>query len=127
MFVLVIAIFGICWLPYHVYFIYSFHDQSIVRYDEHNSAACWLPYHVYFIYSFHDQSIVRYDEHNSAGCPTMSTSSTHFMIRALTGTMNIIVRQLSNICWLPYHVYFIYSFHDQSIVRCDEQNSPAII
>ena len=31
MFVIVIVIFGICWLPYHVYFIYSFHDQSIVR------------------------------------------------------------------------------------------------
>jgi hypothetical protein len=42
MFVLVIAIFGICWLPYHVYFIYSFHDQSIVRYDEHNSPADML-------------------------------------------------------------------------------------
>ena len=32
MFVAVIVIFGICWLPYHVYFIYSYHDPTITRY-----------------------------------------------------------------------------------------------
>ena len=31
MFVFVIGIFGICWLPYHVYFIYSYHDPDITR------------------------------------------------------------------------------------------------
>jgi hypothetical protein len=70
MFVLVIAIFGICWLPYHVYFIYSFHDQSIVRYDEHNSPADTL-----FML---------------AALPHL-LRLLGFMIRALSGKLNIIV------------------------------------
>ena len=39
MFVVIISVFGVCWLPYHVYFIYSYHQPSIMA----------LPYikHVY--------------------------------------------------------------------------------
>jgi hypothetical protein len=31
MFVFVIVLFGICWLPYNVYFIYIFHDNTIIK------------------------------------------------------------------------------------------------
>ena len=31
MFVFMIILFGICWLPYHVYFIYSYHNPEIMR------------------------------------------------------------------------------------------------
>ena len=39
MFVVIISVFGVCWLPYHVYFIYSYHQPTIMA----------LPYikHVY--------------------------------------------------------------------------------
>lgn len=30
MFIIIVVIFGVCWLPYHVYFIYTYHDNSIV-------------------------------------------------------------------------------------------------
>ena len=29
MFAFVILTFGICWLPYHVYFIYSYHNPQV--------------------------------------------------------------------------------------------------
>ena len=32
MFVVIISVFGICWLPYHVYFIYSYHNPDIMRF-----------------------------------------------------------------------------------------------
>ena len=32
MFAVIIAVFGICWLPYHVYFIYSYHHPEIMRF-----------------------------------------------------------------------------------------------
>ncbi len=31
MFIVVVIIFGVCWLPYHGYFIYMYHDKDIVR------------------------------------------------------------------------------------------------
>ena len=31
MFVIIVTIFGVCWLPYHVYFIYAYHHKSIVN------------------------------------------------------------------------------------------------
>eukprot|EP00095_Tigriopus_kingsejongensis_P008098 maker-scaffold590_size129399-snap-gene-0.30 protein:Tk08098 transcript:maker-scaffold590_size129399-snap-gene-0.30-mRNA-1 annotation:"tachykinin-like peptides receptor 86c-like isoform x1" len=31
MFFIIVTIFGVCWLPYHVYFIYAYHDNSIVN------------------------------------------------------------------------------------------------
>jgi hypothetical protein len=31
MFCAVVAIFGICWLPYHAYFIYAHHHREILR------------------------------------------------------------------------------------------------
>ena len=31
MFALVVTIFVICWAPYHIYFIYSYHDPSITQ------------------------------------------------------------------------------------------------
>ena len=31
MFVLLITLFAICWLPYNVYFLYVFHDPKIVQ------------------------------------------------------------------------------------------------
>ena len=39
MFVVIISVFGVCWLPYHVYFLYSYHQPTIMT----------LPYikHVY--------------------------------------------------------------------------------
>ena len=33
MFALVIIIFIVCWAPYHIYFIYSYHNPSITSYD----------------------------------------------------------------------------------------------
>jgi hypothetical protein len=116
MFVLVIAIFGICWLPYHVYFIYSFHDQSIVRYDEHNSLVIMLymlaslPGLLHLLGFMIRVCIVRYDKHNSPAIILYKlaalSSLLHllvFTIRALSGTMNInspaIILHL-----LPYHV-----------------------
>ncbi|CAH1987451.1 unnamed protein product [Acanthoscelides obtectus] len=37
MFILVVLIFGLCWLPYHGYFIYVYFDTSIIyhRYTQH--------------------------------------------------------------------------------------------
>ena len=32
MFAVIITVFGICWLPYHVYFIYSYHNPEIMRF-----------------------------------------------------------------------------------------------
>ena len=31
MFAAIVAIFAICWLPYHAYFIYAHHNQEIVK------------------------------------------------------------------------------------------------
>ena len=31
MFFIIVTIFGVCWLPYHVYFIYAYHNNSIVN------------------------------------------------------------------------------------------------
>ena len=31
MFGAVTTIFGVCWLPYHIYFMYSFYNPSIMR------------------------------------------------------------------------------------------------
>lgn len=31
MFFIIVTIFGVCWLPYHAYFIYAYHDNSIVN------------------------------------------------------------------------------------------------
>ena len=31
MFGAVIVIFGVCWLPYHIYFMYSFYNPSIMK------------------------------------------------------------------------------------------------
>ena len=31
MFALVVTIFVICWAPYHIYFIYSYHDPTITK------------------------------------------------------------------------------------------------
>ena len=31
MFVVIISVFGICWLPYHVYFLYSYHKPEIMK------------------------------------------------------------------------------------------------
>ena len=31
MFAFMIVVFGICWLPYHVYFIYSYHNPQIMK------------------------------------------------------------------------------------------------
>ena len=33
MFALVILIFVVCWAPYHIYFIYSYHDPEITSYS----------------------------------------------------------------------------------------------
>ena len=30
MFVVIISVFGVCWLPYHVYFLYSYHQPTIM-------------------------------------------------------------------------------------------------
>ena len=34
MFAFVIFTFGICWLPYHVYFIYSYHNPQVTQRKE---------------------------------------------------------------------------------------------
>ena len=31
MFVFIILLFGICWLPYNLYFLYIYHDSSIIK------------------------------------------------------------------------------------------------
>ncbi|ERL88090.1 hypothetical protein D910_05479, partial [Dendroctonus ponderosae] len=37
MFILVVVIFGICWLPYHGYFIYVYFDTKVIynKYTQH--------------------------------------------------------------------------------------------
>ncbi|XP_049820597.1 tachykinin-like peptides receptor 86C [Aethina tumida] len=37
MFILVVLIFGICWLPYHAYFIYIYYDPNVIfsKYTQH--------------------------------------------------------------------------------------------
>nr|CAH7754246.1 unnamed protein product [Callosobruchus chinensis] len=37
MFILIVLIFGLCWLPYHGYFIYVYFDTSVIyhRYTQH--------------------------------------------------------------------------------------------
>ena len=30
MFITVVVVFGICWFPYHAYFLYTYHDKDIV-------------------------------------------------------------------------------------------------
>ncbi len=30
MFIVVVIIFAVCWLPYHAYFIYTYHDKEVV-------------------------------------------------------------------------------------------------
>ena len=45
MFVVVLIVFGVCWLPYHAYFIYSYYNTSILSqsYTQHLFlAAFWL-------------------------------------------------------------------------------------
>ena len=31
MFVVIITVFGVCWLPYHIYFLYSYHNPEIMK------------------------------------------------------------------------------------------------
>ena len=31
MFVIVITVFGICWFPYHVYFLFTYHNKWVSR------------------------------------------------------------------------------------------------
>jgi hypothetical protein len=31
MFIVVVVIFGVCWLPYHGYFIYTYHHSDVVK------------------------------------------------------------------------------------------------
>ena len=31
MFVIVISVFGLCWLPYHAYFLYTYHNPTVAR------------------------------------------------------------------------------------------------
>ena len=31
MFIVVVIIFAVCWLPYHFYFIYTYHNKGIVK------------------------------------------------------------------------------------------------
>ena len=37
MFIWIVTIFGVCWLPYHAYFIYAYHDKELgkVPYIKH--------------------------------------------------------------------------------------------
>ncbi len=30
MFITVVVVFGICWFPYHAYFLYTYHDKDII-------------------------------------------------------------------------------------------------
>ena len=32
MFAVIISVFGVCWLPYHVYFLYAYHEPEIMRF-----------------------------------------------------------------------------------------------
>ena len=31
MFIVIVVLFGICWLPYNIYFLYVFHDPNVSR------------------------------------------------------------------------------------------------
>jgi tachykinin-like receptor len=37
MFVIIVSIFAVCWLPYHAYFIYTHHNRALAysRYVQH--------------------------------------------------------------------------------------------
>jgi len=54
MFIVVVFTFAVCWLPYHAYFVYTYHDRSIVykKWVQHlylsfyflaMSTSCWNP------------------------------------------------------------------------------------
>ena len=30
MFIVVVIIFAVCWLPYHIYFIYTYHHKEVI-------------------------------------------------------------------------------------------------
>lgn len=45
MFIVIVVIFAVCWLPYHAYFIYTHHDKAVTyaRYVRHLYLAFyWL-------------------------------------------------------------------------------------
>ena len=44
MFVTVVLLFGLCWFPYHFYFIYVFHHNHILQLP--------ITQHVYFLFYF---------------------------------------------------------------------------
>ncbi|KAJ9590089.1 hypothetical protein L9F63_016788, partial [Diploptera punctata] len=37
MFIIIVTIFAVCWLPYHAYFIYTYHNRSLTysKYVQH--------------------------------------------------------------------------------------------
>jgi tachykinin-like receptor len=37
MFIIIVSIFAVCWLPYHAYFIYTHHDRTLTysKYVQH--------------------------------------------------------------------------------------------
>lgn len=45
MFIIVVAIFGVCWLPYHLFFVYAYHNNRLISADQVQNiylAIYWL-------------------------------------------------------------------------------------
>ena len=123
MFVAVIVIFGICWLPYHVYFIYSYHDPTITRY-------ILLPRPYYYkvytpsmftiyttttklplkegIYSCHYHTITRC----TPTLFTLYTLTKTLLIQGIYATMFTLYTPT-----MTFLLQGIYSYHDPTITR----------
>lgn len=33
MFIIIVSIFAVCWLPYHIFFVYAYHDNDFINAD----------------------------------------------------------------------------------------------
>lgn len=45
MFIIIVLIFAICWLPYHLFFVYAYHNNQVISADHVQTiylAIYWL-------------------------------------------------------------------------------------
>ncbi|XP_030754649.1 tachykinin-like peptides receptor 86C [Sitophilus oryzae] len=94
MFILVVLIFGLCWLPYHSYFIYIYYDTKVI-YSKYTQ-------HVYLSFYWFAMS-------NAMVNPLI-----YYWMNVVK--MFILVVLIFGLCWLPYHSYFIYIYYDTKVI-----------
>ena len=123
MFVAVIVIFGICWLPYHVYFIYSYHDPTITRYI---LLPCLLyillPWPYYYKVYTHSMFTLYTPTTKlplkgiySCHYPTI-TMYTPTLLTLYTPTMTLLLQGIYSYIW-PYITRYIIIYDDLTITR----------